>query len=331
MGKTPASLFKLAVKKKQAGKSEEALNYLDQVLGIPGLDHRHTLMEKAFIYYKLGDYERCIECADLSRTINDIDSDTSNLPRGSYWIDGADSADIIDPEALLLKSMALDKLGKSKEARKCFKESTAAAKKLSLSGHACDWWAEQSSNYCDMGWWERAIFCEDARLKLDPSDFHALHEKACQLSNMGKHAGSLPLFDKAMEMGKDDEDYWFLLVNKGRALMRLGRPNEAIDLFDQVLSHTEKFEDSIGEVWYEKGRALMNLGQFEEAMKGFEEASENGYYSDGCYGKARALAALGKNEQAIICLDLSIASNTRLSAARLLKGKLLKTILTREP
>jgi tetratricopeptide (TPR) repeat protein len=323
-------LFKAAVQKKHAGKLEEALEHLEGLLSMPASDRQNVLMEKAHILYRLGYFEKCIECIDQCRMINDIDSDTStsHLPRGSAWIDGADAVDEVDPEALLLKSLALDRLGKPKEAGRCLKESTAAAKKLSLSGHACDWWAEQASNFCHIGWWERAIFCEDGQLKLDPDNLSTLHEKACQLSNMGKHAESLPLFDKAMKMGQDDEDYWFLLVNKGRALMHLGQSRKAIELFNLVLSNETKFEDCIGEVWYEKGRALMRLRQFEEALNCFEQAIESCYRAEGWFGKGRALAALNQNKEAILCLDQALISNSGLTAARLLRGKLLKKQLT---
>ena len=160
-------LFKMAIQKKHAGELKEALEYLEELLSMPESDRQNVLMEKAHILYRLGDFEKCIECVDQCSMSTDIDSDpsTAHLPSGSAWIDGADAVAEIDPEALLLKSLALDKLGKTKEAEGCRKESAYAATKLSISGQANDWWAMHASVYCEMGWRERATFYQDAQLQ----------------------------------------------------------------------------------------------------------------------------------------------------------------------
>jgi len=199
-------LFKMALQKRHAGEIEEALEYLERLLSMPESDHRNAFMEKAHILYSLGYYEKCIACIDKCRRRTDFDSDpsTSHLPRGSEWIDGANSYSDIDPEALLLKSLALDKLGKSKEAETFRTKSAAAAEGLSLSGHACDWWAMYSCIFNDLGWTERAIFYQDAILQIDSVNPNPLHEKACQPGNRGKHAKPLPLFEKVIEKGTVD-------------------------------------------------------------------------------------------------------------------------------
>lgn len=146
-------LFKMAIQKKHAGELNEAMGYLEELLSMPESDRQNVLMEKAHILYRIGNFEKCIECADKCRLSTDIDSDPSSahLPRGSAWIDGVDAVAEIDPEALLLKSLALNRLGKPKEAESCREESAAAVTKLSLSGRASDWWAIYASVFSDMG------------------------------------------------------------------------------------------------------------------------------------------------------------------------------------
>lgn len=142
---------------------------------------------------------------------------------------------------------------------------------------------------------------------------------------MGKYAESLPLFDEVLKIGEDDEEYWLAMTNKARVLTNMGRPHEAISLLDKVLA-TDKMDwgddiNNIGEVWNEKGRALMKTKQFKEALECFEQAIESDEFSnDGYYGKARALAAMGKIKEAIACLD----KIKNIKTARLLRGKLLK-------
>lgn len=210
-------LFKMAIQKKHAGKLKEALEYLEELLSMPESDRQDVLMEKAHILYRLGNFEECIECVDQCRMLNDIDFDpsTAHLPRGSAWIDGDDAVAEIDPEALLLKSLALDRLGKTKEAEGCREESAMAATKLFPIGHANDWWAIHASAYCKRGWWERAAFCQDAQVQIDPDKLNAPHENASRPSNMGKCAESLPFFDNAIERGTVDQTGEVIAISYG--------------------------------------------------------------------------------------------------------------------
>lgn len=130
------------------------MQYLEQAQKVGGFDPWHILMEMGLVSYRLGNFEKCIEYADQSITVMADHMGIEVLPSGSDH--AKEAKDIVDiaPKALFLKSLALEKLGKMDEARKCFKESIAEAKglaqDLTLSGHVCEWWGWQAGDYCDL-------------------------------------------------------------------------------------------------------------------------------------------------------------------------------------
>jgi tetratricopeptide (TPR) repeat protein len=170
-------------------------------------------------------------------------------------------------------------------------------------GNVSVYWLELAHQYGKLGQLNREIFCYDALFKINPQDYCALHEKACVLRDMGKVEESLPYFDKTMEIGPEDEEYWLALTNKGTALAKIGRHDEAISLYDHSLRNPNNNWDRLGETWHAKGESLMKLGKYEDALQSFQEAQENGWYHEGLKSKGHALVALGRYEEAIECWD----------------------------
>jgi tetratricopeptide (TPR) repeat protein len=240
-------------------------------------------LEKAHACYETQDYGNCIKYAEMCQTLYSE-----------------------DPEPYYLKSLACDKIGRWLKANLSYRQFIKKTKGFTEDGDACEWWGERAHQYYKLGQLNREIFCYDALLKINPKDHVAIHEKACVLRDLGKVEESLPYFDRAMETGPEDEEYWLALTNKGTALAKIGRHAEAISLYDQSLLNPDNNWDRLGETWHAKGESLMNLGKYEDALQSFQEAQENGWYHVGLKSKGHALAALGKYEEAIKCWDAII-------------------------
>ena len=275
--KSAKKQFAEALALKNAGKFDEALARLDQVSGLPKADRYEVLVERAHTLLEMGEFIRCIDAVEkLLATY-----------RG-------------DAEPWYIKSLALEKLGDVAEAGRCWKRSVKEARAYADDGHACEFWDEHSYDLGEKGCWGRYELCQDALLKLDPANLEAYHEKANALSNMGRHAESLLLYDKALEMDPAEDDYPFALLNKGQALTSLGRYGEALSLYDLALTNPDNNFDRIGETWCARGNALLLAGRFEEALGSFEETAAHGYWHyAGIQGEAQAFAGLGRHAEAL--------------------------------
>ena len=96
-------------------------------------------------------------------------------------------------------------------------------------------------------------------------------------------------FDKALEINPNDFD---TLYDKGDALARLGKPEEAVASFDMV------------------GITLTKLGKHEEAVASFDKALEiNPNNMKTLSNKGVALARLGKHEESVASFDKALEIN----------------------
>jgi len=269
--------FAAALALKHARRFEDALAAFDGLQDLPAEDIYEVMFERAHTLLEMGRLEDCLHALGRLLAISDE-----------------------DPEAWYLKSLALEKQGKRAEAEKCWKRSVKEAKKWAEGEHPCEYWEMHGFDLGEKGCWGRYEVCQDALIRLDPSYLEAWHEKANALSNMGRNAEALPLYDKALEMGPDEDDYPFVLLNKGQALTSLGRYDEAVALYDIALADPDDNFDRIGETWCARGKTLLQAGRFEEALASYEEAASRGYWHfGGVSGKAHALERLGRYAEAL--------------------------------
>ncbi|HIQ39504.1 MAG TPA: tetratricopeptide repeat protein [Methanothermococcus okinawensis] len=77
--------------------------------------------------------------------------------------------------------------------------------------------------------------------------------------------GKIEYYDKVLEINPRCKEAW---NNKGIALSRLGRYEEAIECYDRALEIDPK--NSL--TWYNKGVALQRLGRYSEAQECFNMA-----------------------------------------------------------
>ena len=88
-----------------------------------------------------------------------------------------------------------------------------------------------------------------------------------------------------------------LLQLKGKALFELGRYDEAIEVYDQVLKDSPDINPSTTKTnaWIGKGDALRAQGKNEEALEAYNKAIDLGpHYSNAWHGRGEAQKAMGQ-------------------------------------
>ena len=115
--------------------------------------------------------------------------------------------------------------------------------------------------------WKKKIECFSKCLELDPKDADAWNNKGYALAKLGRYEEAIRCFDKAIEIDPKHAVAW---NNKGVTLGELGRYEEAIRCYDKALEIDPKDANA----WNNKGYALEELGRYEEAIRCFDKAIE---------------------------------------------------------
>ena len=128
-------------------------------------------------------------------------------------------------------------------------------------------------------------------------------DRVQQLVKQRDWMGALDVLDEATRLEFESANAWY---EKGKILNRLGRLEEALEAFENVVSINP--EDSDG--WYNKGVILTKLGRTEESLEAYHEASRlNPESSD--QAKLEGidfLGILGRNQSALEGLQKVTAS-----------------------
>jgi tetratricopeptide (TPR) repeat protein len=224
--------------------------------------------------------------------------------------------------------------------------------------HLVRLWSMKGSVYW-MGYHdlEKALYCYDKALSLNPKDFITLVNRVEVLYGMEKYDEIIRDCEKALELlpqesetkaiselpslkpghltrMKGDQAASFerkqmndrlawSLVGKGIELNIQGKPEEAIKCFERAL----KIIPNYGEAWGRKGRAFSILGKFREAISCYDKALElEPEWVISWYNKGAALGKLSKSEEAIECYDRVVEINPRFYQAWVNKGIELKRL-----
>ena len=94
-----------------------------------------------------------------------------------------------------------------------------------------------------------------------------LNQEAIYLSDLGRHADALHIFDLAIQMNPQYVNLW---ANKGRTLRAMGRHLEALKCYDKAIA----LGPDKATPWHSKGNTLSDLGRNEEALACYEKAVE---------------------------------------------------------
>lgn len=100
-----------------------------------------------------------------------------------------------------------------------------------------------------------------------PSDFEAWHALGVCYDERGQHTDAIMCFDHALSAAPG-LPLPEALNSKGEALRNIGRYEEAIELYDEVLRHNNEHEFA----WNNKGICLKNLGRYDEAKECYRRA-----------------------------------------------------------
>jgi len=99
------------------------------------------------------------------------------------------------------------------------------------------------------------------------ANYEFLNQEGIYLSDMGRHADALHIFDLALQMNPRYVNSW---ANKGRALRAMGRHLEALKCYDKAIA----CDPSKATPWHNKGNCLSDMERIEEALACFEKAVE---------------------------------------------------------
>lgn len=106
----------------------------------------------------------------------------------------------------------------------------------------------------------------------------------------------LACFKRATDLEPRNLDAW---KEQAGILIELERYGDALSVYDTALALLEPGSRNTGNLWYEKGQALHRLGRDEEAIAAYDEHIRLYRFSpSGWRGKAEALRALGREAEA---------------------------------
>jgi tetratricopeptide (TPR) repeat protein len=169
--------------------------------------------------------------------------------------------------------------------------------------------------YGQKGDYHNALVWSDKAIQIDPNDAITWYNKGVALGRLGRDEEAIRSYDRAIQIDPNYGDAW---DNKGIALTNLGRYDEAIKSFDRAI----QLGTTNGAItWYNKGVALGRLNRYSEAIQYFDRAIQidpnNAFAWD---NKAWALNELGRYNEAIQCIDRAIQIDPNYARAWYRKG-----------
>lgn len=121
----------------------------------------------------------------------------------------------------------------------------------------------------------------------------------------GRWAEALSLSESIFGIAPNDVETWY---NKGYALVKLKRPEEAVAAYDRVIELSPKE----AKAWYNKGFALDELGSEKEALAAYERAIELAPdESKAWINKGYELARLGCAEEALTAFERAVELDSK--------------------
>lgn len=123
---------------------------------------------------------------------------------------------------------------------------------------------------------EQAVLFFDQVLKKDPGNIGALVDKGIALARQGKVNDARQLFDFAIKTSEKVGviDYR-AIVNAGIILSVYGDPDDALRYFDRVINNSDKVtKDTLIAAYTNKGVVLFEKGKYQESIVYFDKVLE---------------------------------------------------------
>src|SRR5215469_12812000 len=151
-------------------------------------------------------------------------------------------------------------------------------------------------------------------LRLEPRQFMALQGLGILHYQSGQWEECERVMGLAIRANPSSGDCFF---TRGCALQRLGRPQEALICFDQVIG----FNPDHGDAHSNRGVALMAMNRHDEALESFTSALKiDGSNAAVWNNRGCVLLNLGRQAEAIPCFDNAIARQSRYAQAFVNRG-----------
>jgi tetratricopeptide (TPR) repeat protein len=209
----------------------------------------------------------------------------------------------LDPSSRVnwrFKADILSELGRKDEAVEAFDEI------LKQNPEDADSWLWKANLLVEMKRYNESVQAYEKAIGLIPennTEDLALNglSKGWALNKTGRQEEAKVAFQKSLEFYdqaiSNNTGNNRLLQQKGLVLFELGRYDEAIEAYDQVLSDSPDVKPSTAKTsaWIGKGDALRALGKNEEAISAYNKAIElSPHYSNAWHGKGEAQKAMGQ-------------------------------------
>lgn len=147
----------------------------------------------------------------------------------------------------------------------------------------------------------KAIFA--SLFRSQPQTAEDNYNRGCEHYKAGHYERAIHRFDLALGMPNDDIRVMFIINEKGKSLLKLNRPNEALACFEQVITCRPKNITAHNG----KGECLLQLGYYENAINSFRTVIATKTNDiDACKGIGFALFKLGRYEEAKTVLESTI-------------------------
>ena len=306
------------------GKWDEGRDAYNRAIEIDPQDY-HTWGRKAEVIGRIGDLNESVEAYD--RTIELIPSGNTQELSG-YWMSKAEVLAIrglsddgprtdlleealtainnsleLDPKSSSkwhFKATILSELDRKDEAVEAFDEG------LRLNPENADNWLWKANLLVEMKRYNESQEAYDKAIELiaeNNSEDLALDwlSKGWALNKTGRTDEAQAAFQKSLEFYETaisgNTGNIRLLQQKGLVLFELGRYDEAIEAYDQVLKNSLslEFDTTAVSAWIGKGDSLRLQGKNEEALEAYNKAIDLGpHYSNAWHGRGEAQKAMGQ-------------------------------------
>ncbi len=262
---------------------DEAVVLYDKMLEMEP-DNYQVWLDKALALHKLDDAKEEIKC----------------------WDEVLRTSEHLDMLVRATKALALHKLGRSEEG-------LGLLDVVMMEGNKKDKiyaLPKKAFVLYEMGRAEESLGCLDELLQLDPDSQLAYFNKGVIFADrydINRERGSLQkaieCYDRVIKINPDTTDAAQSIYNKGMALVRIRRSDEALLCFDKAIQLMPDFAGA----YSEKGKCLDALDRYEEAIWCFDQALHLDP-GDGptFYHKSRSLYLLDRIEEALQLLDFAV-------------------------
>jgi tetratricopeptide (TPR) repeat protein len=298
------------------GEFEKAIQSYDRVIE-KNANHPTIWYNKGIALSNLRKFEEAIKCYDRVIEIDPKIIDALNAKGYALVRVGKneealmifDTVIEIDPhniEALLTKGYTLERIGKYYEAEQYYSRvSEEYTNEINVMN-------EKAKEYQKIKKYDEAIICYDRVISIDANNSTAWLDKGLILYNLNKYEEAIECYDRVIGLDKYKEklkkegqvltdkqviEYYKAIIKpnpkniealnaKGYALEKLGKYDDAIQIFDSVIVRNPPF---VIETIIKNGDVFMNLGNYSAAEKSYNDALKHDQNNISALNKLHAL------------------------------------------